>query len=421
MKNVNAVIGLAYGDEGKGKIAEYLSKDADIAIRATGGNNAGHTIEKDGKKLIFHLIPSGILNEKTIGIIGNGTVLDLNVLIDEIKLLESLNIDLNKLMISTRAHVILPYHITEDKMHEKLKGNNKVGTTGRGIGPTYADKINRIGFRMIDLYSEDFDQKLKTNIENKNKIFKVFDMPLIDYEEVKNKINKQKEFLKPFVQDTVAYLEDNADKNIVIEGAQAAYLDIDLGDYPMVTSSNPNIGGVQNGSGISPQRFNQIIGVIKAYASRVGEGPFITEQDNEIGDLIRELGHEYGSTTGRPRRCGWLDLVALKRVAFINGVTDLNVNHLDTVGKLDKIKLCIGYKYKNAVFTTYNDEILGHENELECIYESLDGNFDAQHITQYDDLPEKAKVFIKTIEKYTKKPVSYIGTGANSKDMIVRK
>ena len=421
MKNVNAVIGLAYGDEGKGKIAEYLSKDADIAIRATGGNNAGHTIEKDGKKLVFHLIPSGILNDKTIGIIGNGTVLDLNVLIDEIKTLESLNVDLNKLMISSRAHVILPYHIIEDKMQEKLKGNNKVGTTGRGIGPAYADKINRIGFRMIDLYSADFAEKLKRNVENKNKVFEIFNMPLINYEELLKKITEQKEFLKPFVKDTVAYLEDNEDKSIVIEGAQAAYLDIDLGDYPMVTSSNPNIGGMQNGSGIAPQRFDKVIGVIKAYASRVGEGPFITEQDNEIGNLIRKLGHEYGSTTGRPRRCGWLDLVALKRVTKINGITDLNVNHLDTVGKLDKIKLCTGYKYKNAVFTTYNDQILGHEDEIECIYEELEGNFDAQHITEYEKLPEKAKTFIKTIEKHTKTKVSYIGTGADSKDMIVRK
>ena len=421
MKNVNAIIGLAYGDEGKGKIAEYLSKDADIALRCTGGNNAGHTIKKDGKKLVFHLIPSGILNENTIGIIGNGTVLDLNVLIDEIKTLESLNVDLNKLMISTRAHVILPYHITEDKMYEKLKGNDKVGTTGRGIGPSYADKINRIGFRMIDLYSEDFEEKLKRNIENKNKVFELFEMPLIDYEKVLNKTTKQKEFLRPFVKDTVAFLEENEDKSVVIEGAQAAYLDIDLGDYPMVTSSNPNIGGMQNGSGIAPQRFNQIIGVIKAYASRVGEGPFITEQDNEIGDLIRQLGHEYGSTTGRPRRCGWLDLVALKRVTKINGITDLNVNHLDTVGKLDKIKLCVGYKYKNAIFTTYNDEILGHQDEVECIYEELEGNFDASHITEYDDLPEKAKIFVKTIEKHTKTKVSYIGTGADSKDMIVRK
>ncbi|MBQ9011891.1 MAG: adenylosuccinate synthase [Bacilli bacterium] len=420
-KNTDVIIGLAYGDEGKGKVATYLSKDADIALRCTGGNNAGHTIQIDGQKLVFHLVPTGIINQDTIGIIGNGTVLDLNVLVEEIKKLENLGVDISKLKISTRAHVILPYHLIEDQMQEKLKGNGKVGTTGRGIGPAYADKINRIGFRMKDLYEDDFEEKLKRNIENKNRIFKVFEMPTINYEEVLEKLNIQKAVLKPHIVDTVAYLQDNADKHIVVEGAQAAMLDINLGDYPMVTSSNPNIGGILNGSGISLQRINKIIGVVKAYASKVGEGPFITEQDNKTGDLIRTLGHEFGSTTGRPRRCGWLDLVSLKRVSQINGITDLNLNHLDTVGKLDKIKLCTAYKYKGAILTTYDDKIIGHEDEVECIYEEFEGNFDAENITEYDKLPEKAKTYVKRIEKVTGIPVTYIGTGADNKHMIVRK
>lgn len=419
-QNVDVVIGLHYGDEGKGKIATYLSKDADIALRCTGGNNAGHTIRIDGKKIIFHLVPSGIMNKDTTAIIGNGTVLDLNVLIDEIETLKTLGVDTSNLIISTRAHVIMPYHIIEDNMQEKLKGDAKVGTTGRGIGPAYSDKINRIGFRMIDLYSEDFEQKLKTNVENKNKIFELHNMPQIEYETLLKTINVQKEYLKPYVADSIAFLQNNPDKKIVVEGAQAAMLDIDLGDYPKVTSSNPNIGGVLNGSGLSFQRINKVIGVVKAYASRVGEGPFITEQNNEIGDLIRDLGGEYGSTTGRPRRCGWLDLVSLKRVSQINGITDLNVNHLDTVGKLDKIKLCVGYKLGEEVLTTYDDKIIGHENEIECIYEELEGNFEASHITDYEKLPEKAKTYVKKIEKTTGIPVTYIGTGSDNKDMIVR-
>ena len=421
-KNVDAVIGLHYGDEGKGKVAAYLSKNADIALRATGGNNAGHTIKMDGKKLVFHLIPSGILNPNTIGIIGNGVVIDPNVLIDEINVLESLGIDTkSKLLISTRAHVILPYHIMEDGLFESLKGDKKIGTTGRGIGPCYADKINRIGFRIIDLYNPNFKDMLKLNVENKNKFFKLHGMKEISYDEVLKCVEEQKKILLPYVTDTVDYIQNNEDKSIVIEGAQAAYLDIDLGDYPMVTSSNPNIGGILNGSGISLQRINKIVGVIKAYASRVGEGPFMTEQDNEIGNTIRELGGEYGATTGRPRRCGWLDLVALKRVTNINGITDLNVNHLDTVGKLDTIKMCVGYKLGNEVLTTYNDKIIGHENEVECIYEDFEGNFDIQGMLEYDKLPEKAKAYVKKIENYTNVPVSYIGTGADNKNMIVRK
>ena len=419
-KNIDIIIGLHYGDEGKGKIAAYLSKDADIALRCTGGNNAGHTIKIDNKKLVFHLIPSGIINENVIGIIGNGTVIDLDIIINEINMLQNLNIDTSKLIISPRAHVILPYHIIEDNMYEKLKGDNKVGTTGRGIGPAYADKINRIGFRIMDLYASDFPEKLKINTENKNKIFNLFDMPTVDYKTLLSKINEQKKIILPYISDPITFIEQNPDKKIVVEGAQAAMLDIDLGDYPKVTSSNPNIGGILNGSGISLQRINRIIGVVKAYSSRVGEGPFITEQNNKIGDLIRKLGNEYGSTTGRPRRCGWLDLVSLRRVININGVTDLNINHLDTVGKLDEIKLCTGYKLGNKIINTYNDQIIGHEDEIECIYKHLEGNFDAEGITDYNQLPEKAKTYIKTIENYSKVPVTYIGTGADNKDMIVR-
>lgn len=422
MKNVNAVLGLEYGDEGKGKIATYLSEQADVVLRCTGGNNAGHTVKIDGKKIIFHLVPSGIVQDNIkAAIIGNGTVLDLDVLISEIETLKELGYDTSKLLISTRAHVIFPYHIIEDNLSELLKGDFRVGTTGRGIGPAYSDKMNRIGIRIIDLYDPNFKDKLYCNVQNKNDIFTLYDRQLIDFDKLYEKLERQKEYLLPYVTDTIAYLHNHPEYKIVVEGAQASRLDIDHGDYPMVTSSNPTIGGVLTGGGISFQRINKVVGVVKAYTSRVGEGPFITEQDNEIGDLIRELGHEYGSTTGRPRRCGWLDLVALKKAIEVNGITDLNVNHLDTVGKLESIKMCVGYNLDGELLTIADDKIIGHENEIEPIYEEFEGDFDASHITEYEDLPEKAKTYIKKIERTLNVPVTFIGTGADNKDMIVRR
>ena len=422
MARVAVVLGLNYGDEGKGKVSTFLAKNSDIALRCTGGNNAGHTVEFNGDKIVFHLIPSGILNKNTDAVIGNGVVIDPKVLFEEIEVLKQHNVDLSKLHISTRAHLIFPYHISEDKLQEELKGDDKVGTTARGIGPCYMDKANRIGLRVIDMYSDSFEKKLRRNITNKNKVFELFGYPTLDEEEIVKGYLNYRDMMKPYVMDTVSYLHKAIDDNktIVCEGAQATGLDMDLGDYPMVTSSNPTIGGIQTGSGLGARDLNEVYGVCKAYASRVGEGPFITEQNNETGDIIRELGHEYGATTKRPRRCGWMDLVALKYAVRVNGVTGLALNHLDTIGKLGKAKLCVGYKLDGKVYDETSDDIIGRENEVEPVYEEFKTEYDIKGEREYDKLPKAAKKYIERIEKHIGVPVKFIGTGPDNDDMIIR-
>lgn len=421
MKKVNVVLGSFYGDEGKGKIIDYLSQNADISVRCTGGNNAGHSIEVNGKKFAFHLIPSGILNEKTLAIIGNGVVIDPKVLIEEINTVKENGYSTKNLKISDKAHVIFPYHIEMDKLLESLRKEEKIGTTARGIGPAYCDKYERCGIRMGDLVSKRFEKQLRKNIENKNRIFEMYNYETIDADKVVEEYNKYADFLKEYVVDTV-YLLHNAleeDKQILCEGAQATLLDIDFGSYPFVTSSNPTIGGICTGIGIAAKDIGEVYGVLKAYSSRIGEGPYLTEQNNEIGDKIRELGHEYGTTTKRPRRCGWLDLVALKYAVMVNGITGLAINHVDTIGKLDKIKLCVAYKKdgkESLRFSTDMDYLEG------CmpVYEEFDGNFgDISNIKNREDLPENAKKYLNRIEEIVKVPIKFIGTGAGRDSMII--
>ena len=421
MSKVDVVLGTFYGDEGKGKIIDYLSHDADVSVRCTGGNNAGHTINVNGVKYAFHLIPSGILNENTIAVIGNGVVIDPKVLIKEIDDLKAQGFKVNNLYISDLAHVIFPYHIEMDKMLEANRGKNKIGTTARGIGPAYCDKYERTGIRMRDFIGGSFEELFTRNILAKNKIFEANNYPTIDVESTMNEYKEYAEILKPYVKDTVIFLHKALDegKKVICEGAQASLLDIDFGSYPFVTSSNPTIGGFCTGSGISAKDIGEVYGVLKAYSSRVGEGPYITEQVNEIGDTIRELGHEYGTTTKRPRRCGWLDLVALKYAVMINGITALAINHVDTVGKLDKIKLCVAYDHKGDINTDFSTD----ENYLaDCkpVYEEFEGNFgDISNITKREDLPEKALLYLNRIEEIVGVPIKFIGTGAGRKDMIV--
>lgn len=421
MSKVSVILGLNYGDEGKGKVSTYLAKDCDIALRCTGGNNAGHTVVFNNEKFVFHLIPSGILNNID-AVIGNGVVIDPKVLFEEIDILKNYHVDLSKLHISTRAHLIFPYHILEDKLQEDLKGDDKVGTTARGIGPCYMDKANRIGLRVTDMYHDDFEKKLRRNIKNKNAIFKLYNYELIDEDKVVSDYLNYRDLMKPYVMDTVSYLHKQIEnnKNIVCEGAQATGLDMDLGDYPMVTSSNPTIGGIQTGSGLSSRAINKVYGVCKAYASRVGEGPFITEQKNAIGDEIRELGHEYGATTKRPRRCGWMDLVYLKYAVNVNGITDLALNHLDTIGKMQSVKLCVGYKFRDKIYDEYSDDIIGYENEVEPIYEEYETNYEIGKINSYEELPINAKKYVERIEEYLNVPVSIIGIGPENEDVIIR-
>ena len=421
MSKVNVVLGTFYGDEGKGKIIDYLSKNADASIRCTGGNNAGHTINVNGKKYAFHLIPSGILNEGTKAIIGNDVVIDPRVLIEEIDALKADNYPVDNLYISDKAHVIMPYHIMMDKLQEELREGDKIGTTARGIGPAYTDKFERSGIRMEDLISPSFEKIARRNISKYNKIFAMYGKEELDVEKTIQEYKSYADILKQYVVDSVDMIHDILDENgkIVCEGAQAALLDIDFGNYPYVTSSNPSIGGICTGTGIGAKDIGEVYGVLKAYSSKVGEGMFPTEQNNEIGDTIRELGHEYGTTTKRPRRCGWLDLVALKYAARIDGLTGLAINHVDTIGKLDKIKLCVGYEYngqKTMRFST-NSEYL---KNCTPIYEEFEGNFgDLSNCKTRDDLPEKAKVYLNRIEEIVKVPIKFIGTGAGREDMIV--
>ena len=419
---VNVVLGAFYGDEGKGKIIDYLSSEALYAVRFSGGNNAGHTIEVDGKKFAFHLIPSGILNPNVKAILGNGVVIDPKVLIEEIDCLKENGYSVDNLYISEKAHVIFPYHVVLDELYEEIRGNDKIGTTKRGIGPAYCDKYERCGIRIEDFISDKFKDKLRTNIENKNGILKTYGYDEIDFEKIYSEYVNYSKILKPYVCDTVTMLHKaiKNNENILCEGAQATLLDIDFGSYPYVTSSSPTIGGVSTGTGIGARYINEVYGVIKAYSSRVGEGPYVTELTDEVGDKIRELGHEYGTTTKRPRRCGWLDIVALNYSIMLNGITGLAINHVDTIGKLEKIKLCVGYEYNGEIVDYFrtNIEFL---NNSKPVYEEFDGNFgDISSCKSFDDLPENAKKFILRIEELTNTKVSFIGTGAGRDKIIVR-
>ena len=423
MSKVDVVLGAFYGDEGKGKIIDYLSTDADISVRCTGGNNAGHTISVNGEKHAFHLIPSGILNRNTIAVIGNGVVIDPKVLISEIDELKTCGYTVDNLYISELAHVIFPYHVEMDKLLELNRGNGKIGTTARGIGPTYCDKFERTGIRMRDLYSKNFRELVTRNVNSKNKFFEMYNYPTVNLEQIISDYEKYAKILKPYVKDTVTFLhkaiKDN--KKIVCEGAQATLLDIDFGSYPFVTSSNPTIGGFCTGSGISARDIGEVYGVLKAYSSRVGAGPYVTEQINEIGDTIRELGHEYGTTTKRPRRCGWLDLVALRYAVMLNGITALAVNHFDTIGKLDKIQLCVAYNHNGEITEDFTTDVEFLEG-CTAVYEDFEGNFgDISEVKNKEDLPPQALKYINRIEEFVGVPVKFIGTGAGRENMIIVK
>lgn len=428
MSKVDVVIGCFYGDEGKGKVIDYLATEADIAVRATGGDNAGHTIKANGVKYAMHLIPSGLLSGHTIGVIGNGVVLNPEVLIAEMNNLKDHGYDIDTyLKISEKAHVIFPYHRILDLALEKARKAKKIGTTGKGIGPSYCDKFERSGLRMEDLYAPDFKERLAELTESRLGLLKYYD-PETDYDsklnfdEMYDTYVEYANILKPYVCDTITLLHKalEADKKVVVEGAQATLLDIDFGSYPYVTSSNPTIGGILTGTGLSATDIGNVYGVIKAYSSRVGEGPYVTELLDVTGDRIRELGHEYGTTTGRPRRCGWLDLVTLKYAKRVNGLTALSVNHLDTIGQFDKIKVCVAYDVDGVEvedFTTNLDVL----NRAKPVYKELEGGWDSiSDCKTFEELPKNAKDYIRFIEDYIGIPAKFIGTGAEREAMIVR-
>lgn len=424
MPNIG-LVGIQWGDEGKGKIVDYLSEFADVIVRFQGGPNAGHTIVVNGQKIILHLIPSGILREEKYCVIGNGVVFDPAVFEEEISELKKRGylVDDTRLMISANAHIIMPYHKKLDVLRE-TKGKGKIGTTGRGVGPAYEDKIARIGIRVIDLLNmKVFAERLKQNLEIKNFIIeRYYGEQGFSFEEIFTTYARYGELLRKYVRDTVLFLQKciSERKSILFEGAQGTYLDIDHGTYPYVTSSNTVAGNITLGCGVPIKAIDRIVGVCKAYTTRVGEGPFPTEQKNEIGEKMRQRGGEYGATTGRPRRCGWFDAVAVRRAIEINGIESLCLTKLDVLDVFEKILICTSYRIND-------EELLYPPIDLEAyetcipVYEEMEGWLTkTSGITDYRKLPDRAKKYISRLEEILGVRISLISTGPERESTIIR-
>ncbi|MCG8686914.1 MAG: adenylosuccinate synthase [Desulfobacterales bacterium] len=419
------VVGTQWGDEGKGKIVDLLSEHADCVVRFQGGNNAGHTMVVNGKEIISHLIPSGIIQQKKC-YIGNGVVVDPFVLLDEIDYLTDNNIDVSPdmLEISNRAHIIMPYHQEIDKAREEKKGKNKIGTTGRGIGPCYEDKATRRGIRFCDLLDlELFKEKVRTIMEEKNFYLKhYFKTETMDPELVIDQFITVRERLLPYIADVSVSLDQGIrqGKTILFEGAQGTHLDIEHGTYPFVTSSSTVSGNAANGSGVGPGQLDEIIGIVKAYTTRVGAGPFPTELFDEIGDKIQKTGAEFGATTGRKRRCGWLDMVVLRNSARLNSLTGLAITKLDVLDDLDEIKICTGYEYQGKTIEHFPPEIKILE-ECTPVYETHPGwKENTSGITEYDKLPEKAKAYLARVEELSEVKIKIVSVGPGREATIIK-
>ncbi|WP_458411522.1 adenylosuccinate synthase [Schinkia sp. CFF1] len=409
------VVGSQWGDEGKGKITDFLSQNAEVVARYQGGNNAGHTIVFGGKKYKLHLIPSGIFFSEKICVVGNGMVIDPKALVEELQYLHEQGINTDNLRISNRAHVILPYHLKLDELAEESKGANKIGTTKKGIGPAYMDKAARIGIRIADLLDrEEFEKKLKQNLEEKNRILeKLYDAEGFKLEDILDEYYNYGQQFAKYVCDTSVVLNDAIDegKRVLFEGAQGVMLDIDQGTYPFVTSSNPVAGGVTIGSGVGPTKINHVVGVCKAYTSRVGDGPFPTELHDEIGHQIREVGREYGTTTGRPRRIGWFDSVVVRHARRVSGITDLALNSIDVLTGLETVKICVAYKYKGEVIKEFPAS-LNVLSECEPVYEEMPGwTEDITGVRKLDDLPENARHYVERVAQLTGIPLATFSVG----------
>lgn len=423
--SVTVIVGAQWGDEGKGKITDYLAERSEVVVRYQGGNNAGHTVEKDGVQYKLHLIPSGILYPDKICVIGNGVVVDPSALLKEIEDLKAKGVEVKEdnLKISDRAHVVFPYHIKEDELEEKGKGDEDLGTTKKGIGPCYRDKTERIGIRMCDLMNaEVFREKLKKNLERKNKIFKdIYGEEGFDFEQIFETYREYAERLRPYVTDTSVLLYNLAKegKKILFEGAQGTLLDLDFGTYPYVTASHPVAGGATIGAGIGPTMIDNVIGVVKAYTTRVGKGPFPTELKDEIGDFLRKKGYEYGTTTGRPRRCGWIDIVMLRYAVRVSGITSLALTKLDTLAGLEKIKICTGYKINGKIIEDFPAS-LEELKMCEPIYEEMEGwSENIQDVRSFEDLPLNAKKYVKRLEELVGVEFSIISVGPEREETIV--
>jgi len=420
------VVGSQWGDEGKGRIVDLISNEVDIIVRYQGGNNAGHTIVFDGKKVVLHHIPSGILREGKVSIIANGVVVDPKILIEEMEGLRSsgYHIGPDNFKLSNRAHVIMPYHRKIDLEREKLKGNTKIGTTGRGIGPVYEDKYARRGIKLSDLTKPEHFRKRLGEILNERNIYitKVLESEPLDADEIYEEYLEYGKYLEPYITDSSRLLNQyiGEGKSVLFEGAQGTLLDIDFGTYPFVTSSNAVSGGVTVGSGVSPMIIDHIVGVVKAYTTRVGEGPFPSEEYGDLENKLREEGSEFGATTGRSRRCGWLDIVALNYSVMVNGLTSLALTKLDVLSNFETIKLCTSYKYKGKTIDYFPSDLETLEN-CEPVYEEVEGwNCDICDVTDFNDLPEQAIKYINKIEEYSGVPVWLISVGP-SREKIIEK
>ncbi|MFC7319867.1 adenylosuccinate synthase [Halobacillus campisalis] len=419
------VVGTQWGDEGKGKITDFLSQNAEVVARYQGGNNAGHTIKFDGVTYKLHLIPSGIFFDDKVCVLGNGMVIDPKALLEELKYLHDKGVSTDNLRISNRAHVILPYHLKLDELQEEEKGANKIGTTKKGIGPAYMDKAARTGIRIADLMDKDaFREKLEQNLAEKNRLFeKVYESKLFTVEEILEEYYEYGQEIAKYVCDTSVVLNDNLDdgRRVLFEGAQGVMLDIDQGTYPFVTSSNPIAGGVTIGSGVGPSKIKHVVGVSKAYTTRVGDGPFPTELENETGDQIREVGREYGTTTGRPRRVGWFDSVVVRHARRVSGITDLSLNSIDVLTGIETLKICTAYKYKGEIMEEFpaSLKVLA---ECEPVYEEMPGwTEDITGVETLHELPVNARNYLERVSQLTGIPLSIFSVGPDrSQTNVVR-
>ena len=421
--STTVVLGAQWGDEGKGKVTDFFASTADYVVRFQGGNNAGHTIVVGENKIALSLTPSGVLYPNCTPVIGSGCVVDIGFLKQELEMLNEKNINTDKLVISANAHVVMPYHKLLDELIEESLGENKIGTTKKGIGPCYADKIQRKGIRIQDLLDEtNFEIKVRKNIEDVNlTLTKIYDHSPLVVDNILDEFSTYKDIVTNHVADA-SLLIANAIKNkktILFEGAQGTLLDIDHGTYPFVTSSNTSSGNAAIGSGVGPKNIDRIVGVTKAYISRVGSGPFLTEQKNEIGDFLIEKGAEFGVVTGRRRRCGWLDLISLKYSVRVNSLTELFITKLDVLSGLEELKLCVGYKDNDEVITDYpfNQNVL---NTAEPVYETFNGwTDDISTVKSFEDLPNNAQSYIKAIEAFIEVPITFISVGPERTENII--
>lgn len=418
------LIGTQWGDEGKGKVTDFLAEKADLVVRYQGGNNAGHTVVAKGEEFKLHLIPSGILYEDKTCVIGNGVVVDPKVLLEELAYLSERKVKTGKLLISSNAHVIMPYHRLLDALEENSRGEHKIGTTKRGIGPAYMDKTLRIGIRIMDLIDdEEFAAKLRRNLQEKNNLLtKVYGVEPLDYETIYQEYSGYAQKIRGLVADSSLVIDESlkAGEKVLFEGAQGTLLDLDHGTYPYVTSSHPIAGGACIGAGVGPTRINRVVGVIKAYTTRVGEGPFPTELLDETGELMRQNGHEFGTTTGRARRCGWFDAVIARYAVRVSGISDFALMKLDVLSGFETIKICVGYRVNNEVIYEFpqSQKIF---KACEPVYEVIEGwQEDITGVTRFEDLPKAAQDYVRRIEQLTETQVTLIAVGPGREQTIVR-